>query len=51
MHRGVGQNKTAEPGSLAYYGGPDKWHEIRHAAQESLDAFIFEPAPLEHPND
>jgi cation diffusion facilitator CzcD-associated flavoprotein CzcO len=33
---------TAEPGSLAYYGGPDKWHELRRAAQESLDPYVFE---------
>ena len=38
---------NAEPGSLAYYGGPEKWHELRNAAQESLDAFIFEPAPMD----
>jgi cyclohexanone monooxygenase len=36
---------TAEPGSLAYYGGPDKWHELRKAAQESLEPYVFEPAP------
>jgi cyclohexanone monooxygenase len=36
---------TAEPGSLAYYGGPDKWHELRRAAQESLEPYVFEPAP------
>jgi hypothetical protein len=28
---------NAEPGSLAYYGGPQKWHEIRMNAQKSLD--------------
>ena len=38
---------NAEPGSLAYYGGPEKWHELRNAAQESLDAFIFETAPMD----
>ena len=42
---------NAEPGSLAYYGGPEKWHELCHDAQASLDAFIFEPAPVENPND
>ena len=42
---------NAEPGSLAYYGGPEKWHELCHAAQESLDAFIFEPAPVGNLND
>jgi cation diffusion facilitator CzcD-associated flavoprotein CzcO len=35
----------AEPGSLAYYGGPQKWHELREAAQESLEPYVFEPAP------
>ncbi|MCB1742604.1 MAG: NAD(P)/FAD-dependent oxidoreductase, partial [Gammaproteobacteria bacterium] len=38
---------TAEPGSLAYYGGPDKWHEIRQAAQATLEPFVFEPATLD----
>jgi cyclohexanone monooxygenase len=33
---------NAEPGSLAYYGGPDKWHELRKAAQQSMDAYVFE---------
>ena len=33
----------AEPGSLAYYGGPQKWHEIRMAAQETLEPYVFEP--------
>ena len=32
---------TAEPGSLAYYGGPDAWHKRRKAAQESLAAYEF----------
>jgi cyclohexanone monooxygenase len=35
----------AEPGSLAYYGGPQKWHEMRTAAQASLDAYVFDEAP------
>jgi cation diffusion facilitator CzcD-associated flavoprotein CzcO len=35
---------NAEPGSLAYYGGPEKWHEIRRAAQASLDPYVFETA-------
>jgi hypothetical protein len=30
---------------LAYYGGPEKWHELRRAAQESLEPYVFEPAP------
>ncbi|WP_178130389.1 NAD(P)/FAD-dependent oxidoreductase [Reyranella sp. CPCC 100927] len=33
----------AEPGSLAYYGGPDQWHKLRKAAQESLEPYVFEP--------
>src|ERR1700722_7858656 len=33
---------NAEPGSLAYYGGPQKWHEIRMAAQDSLEPYVFE---------
>jgi cyclohexanone monooxygenase len=32
---------NAEPGSLAYYGGPDKWHEMRTAAQETLEPYVF----------
>ena len=32
---------AAEPGSLAYYGGPRKWHEIRMAAQESLAPYVL----------
>jgi len=34
----------AEPGSLAYYGG-GQWHKYRVAAQESLEPYVFEPAP------
>jgi cation diffusion facilitator CzcD-associated flavoprotein CzcO len=33
---------NAEPGSLAYYGGPRKWHALREAAQASLDPYMFE---------
>jgi cyclohexanone monooxygenase len=33
---------NAEPGSLAYYGGPDKWHALRKAAQETLEPYVFE---------
>ncbi len=33
---------NAEPGSLAYYGGPQKWHELRRAAQASLEPYVFE---------
>jgi cyclohexanone monooxygenase len=36
---------NAEPGSLAYYGGPQKWHELRAAAQETMDAYVFTAAP------
>jgi hypothetical protein len=36
---------AAEPGSLAYYGGPQKWHELRIAAQESLEPFVFDAPP------
>ena len=36
---------AAEPGSLAYYGGPQKWHEIRAEAQETLEPYVFAPAP------
>jgi len=36
---------TAEPGSLAYYGGPAKWHELRAQAQESMEAYVFEQTP------
>ncbi len=34
---------AAEPGSLAYYGGPRKWHELRGEAQASLAPYVFEP--------
>jgi cation diffusion facilitator CzcD-associated flavoprotein CzcO len=33
---------SAEPGSLAYYGGPQKWHNVRTAAQASLEPYVFE---------
>ena len=36
---------TAEPGSLAYYGGPAKWHELRAQAQGSMEAYVFEQTP------
>jgi cyclohexanone monooxygenase len=35
----------AEPGSLAYYGGPQKWHELRVAAQTSLEPYVFGAIP------
>ena len=34
---------TAEPGSLAYYGG-GKWHKYRIAAQQSLEPYLFDNA-------
>ncbi|PPR64662.1 MAG: Neopentalenolactone D synthase [Alphaproteobacteria bacterium MarineAlpha4_Bin2] len=36
---------TAEPGSLAYYGGPQEWHRRREDAQASMDVYMFEGAP------
>ena len=35
---------TATPnrGSLAYYGGPETWHKLRRAAQETLEPYVFE---------
>ncbi len=36
---------SAEPGSLAYYGGPQKWHEIRIDAQDTLAPYVFQSAP------
>ncbi len=36
---------NAQPGSLAYYGGPRKWHELRAAAQVSLQAYVMAPLP------
>jgi len=36
---------NAEPGSLAYYGGPQKWHEFRTQAQETLAPYVFESSP------
>jgi cation diffusion facilitator CzcD-associated flavoprotein CzcO len=36
---------NAEPGSLAYYGGPRQWHARREAAQRSLDPYRFETRP------
>jgi hypothetical protein len=35
---------AAEPGSLAYYGGPQKWHALRETAQTTLDPYVFETA-------
>ncbi len=37
---------NAQPGSLAYYGGPKKWHSLRVAAQESLEPYVFEALPV-----
>ena len=35
---------TAEPGSLAYYGGPAEWHRRRQEAQATLEPFVLEAA-------
>ena len=35
---------NAEPGSLAYYGGPTAWHKRRREAQETLEPYVFEAA-------
>ncbi len=35
---------NAEPGSLAYYGGPQKWHALRREAQDTLAPYQFEAA-------
>jgi cyclohexanone monooxygenase len=32
----------AEPGSLAYYGGPEAWQARCKAAQETLSSYVFE---------
>ena len=32
----------ARPGSLAYYGGGQRWHERRMAAQESMEPYVFD---------
>ncbi len=32
---------NAEPGSLAYYGGPQKWHALRREAQDTLAPMCF----------
>ena len=33
---------NAEPGSLAYYGGPRQWHALRSTAQAGLEPYIFD---------
>ena len=33
---------AAAPGTLAYYGGPVKWHEIREKALETMEPFVLE---------
>jgi cyclohexanone monooxygenase len=35
---------NAKPGSLAYYGGAERWHQRRMAAQETLAPYIFDDA-------
>lgn len=32
---------NAEPGSLAYYGGPQKWHALRREAQDTRAPYVF----------
>lgn len=32
---------AGEPGSLAYYGGGQRWHEWREDAQQSLKPYVF----------
>ena len=32
----------AKPGSLAYYGGGQRWHDRRMAAQESMAPYLFD---------
>jgi cation diffusion facilitator CzcD-associated flavoprotein CzcO len=36
---------TAKPGSLAYYGGGQRWHERRMAAAETMEPYVFEQGP------
>jgi len=36
---------NAKPGSLAYYGGGQRWHERRMAAQETMEPYIFDDEP------
>ena len=32
----------AKPGSLAYYGGGERWHKRREAAQETMAPYVFD---------
>ena len=32
----------AKPGSLAYYGGGQRWHKRRMEAQETMEAYVFD---------
>ena len=36
-----GDGKAA-PGSLAYYGGGERWHQRRAAAQETMEPYVFD---------
>jgi len=36
---------NARPGSLAYYGGGQRWHERRMTAQQSMAPYVFDEAP------
>ncbi len=33
---------NARPGSLAYYGGGQRWHDRRMAAQETMEPYLFD---------
>jgi hypothetical protein len=35
---------NAEPGSLAYYGGPGQGHALRSTAQATLEPYVFDGA-------
>jgi hypothetical protein len=37
----------ARPGSLAYYGGGERWHNRRVAAQQAMTAYVFDAAQVE----
>jgi cyclohexanone monooxygenase len=35
---------NAKPGSLAYYGGGQRWHARRVAAQKTMEPYVLEGA-------
>ncbi len=37
----------ARPGSLAYYGGGERWHNRRVAAQQAMTPYVFDAAQVE----